>query len=141
MSFLDLSNVEVSNKYDVLPEGVYKFKCQDCSLHTTKAGTGRYIKTKLREQKSGTILFHNFNIENPNSKAVEIGLAQLKSFLQGAGYHNPEKLENLDDLIGLSCEAKTKIRKSESYGTQAEISYFKTDLAVDKEAKKDAVPF
>ena len=140
MSFIDLSNVKTESKYDVLPAGTYTFKCQEATVHDTKAGTGRYIKAKLRELKSGTILFMNFNIENPNPVAVEIGLGQLKSFLKGAGYHNPESLESLDDMIGLQCEAKTKIKEDEKYGKSAEISYFKTPKE-GAEDKSGSLPF
>lgn len=137
MSFLDLSNVKDEKKFDVLPAGNYLFKCQSVEIKETKAGTGKYIKAKLREQKSGTTLFHNFNIENPNAKAVEIGLSQLKSFLKGANYSTPEDLKELEDLIGLKCWAKTKVRSSHEYGDSAEISYFKTKPEEDT----DNIPF
>lgn len=137
---IDLSGVKLPSGGGELPPGTYTFKCQDAEMKETKAGTGKYIKVKLRELSSGRILFHNFNVENPNDKAVEIGKGQLKAFLTGAGYHNPDQLQSIDDLIGLSCEIKTKIRKSEQYGDQAEVSYFK----VPKEGEKkedDNVPF
>lgn len=139
MSFLDLSKVE-TNTNSVLKEGTYMFKCQDAELKSTKAGNGRYIKVKLREMKSGAILFHNFNIDNPSEKAQQIGLAQLKSFLAGSGYHNPDTLESVNDLIGLQCEAKTKVKSDEKYGESAEISYFKV-AKEEKVADDDTIPF
>lgn len=124
----DLSGIEVTKEFEVLPDGEYKVQCTDVNLKDTKSGSGKYIATTFEVISPGTGLgrkiFMNFNVANPNAKAVEIGLKQLKSFLQAAKVQNADKLENVDSLLGLQCMVKTKIKKDAEFGDRAEIHYF-----------------
>ena len=122
---LDLSNAK-SNTNEVLPAGKYVCNVTNAELKDTKNGTGQYIKAELTiidSANKGRKVWTNFNVKNSNAQAVEIGLGQLKSLLENAGYANPNKLESVTDLCGLTVGVKTKI-KSDEYGEKAEVGYF-----------------
>lgn len=139
MSFLNLSGVKEEG-FDVVPAGKYVVRCNKAEVVDTKKGDGRYIKCQFKiddGEYEGKAIFHNFNIENPNDKAVQIGLGQLKSFLKSSGYHNPEELSSVSDLEGLKAMANVKIRSSEQYGDSNDISSF----SKIKQEDKDKIPF
>ena len=132
MSFLDLSNVDISDKrdssdFELLPEGKYLLRCSKAEVCDTKAGTGRYIKCQLKVETGdheNRVVFHTFNFDNPSAKAQEIGLAQLKKFLTFGGYFDPQNLKEVGHLDGLTSMAMVKIRKDEKWGDKNVISYF-----------------
>jgi hypothetical protein len=138
MSFVSLKDVKVDDEFAPIPAGKYTLRCNEAEVKDTKAGTGRYIKCQFKTEEN-RVVWHLFNIENPNPKAVEIGLGQLKRFLKGAGYHDPEELGSLNDLIGLKAECTVKIDKSEQYGDKNVISGF--SVKKKQSAEKDDVPF
>lgn len=132
MSF-DLSDVKTQSN-EVLPVGKYICNVTDAELKDTKAGTGQYIKVELTikgPEHTNRKIFTQFNVSNPNAQAAEIGRSQLKTLLVSAGYPNPDKLESVTALCGLTVGVKTKI-KTDDYGEKAEVSYFYT-------VKKDLV--
>jgi hypothetical protein len=88
----------------------------------------------------GRILFHNFNVENKNDLAVQIGLSQLKSFMSSAGSQS-ESLEDVRDLEGLSALAQVKIKTDPTYGDKNEISYFKPYKDSPKTKEKEQMGF
>lgn len=118
-------NFEGVSESGVPAPGEYTVTCTEAVVNETKAGTGEYIKVKL-ETVDGPVFFHNFNIKNPNAKAVEIGMGQLKTFLRVAGKKDPNKLNGAEELIGLRCIVKVKVEdKGDEYGPQARITAFK----------------
>lgn len=119
---LDLSGVQESG---VPQAGDYTVTCVDAELKETNAGTGEYIKIKLEAEK-GQVFFHNFNTKNPNPKAVEIGLGQLKKFLRVSGAKDPDKIKSVMKLVGLRAVATVKIEdKDDGYGPKPKITNFK----------------
>jgi len=143
MSLVNLENVEAKSDYEPLPEGIYNLSIEEAHVQDTKAGTGQYIRVvflvqdeKFKDRK----VFHNFNIKNPSEKAVEIGLSQLKSMLLSAGKSDPN-LEKVEDLYGLTCQAKIRIKQDETYGARNEISYFKIDRQGPEDSNTEDIPF
>lgn len=131
---IDLSNVE-DTSFETIPPGEYKVSVEKAEIKPTKAGTGEYLKVEfviLDGEHAQWKLWHNFNVKNPNEKAVQIGKQQLKSFLIAAGYADPTKMTDVATLSGLQCLVVTKIRKSEGYPDAAEI---KTFLPVNRVGK------
>ena len=121
----DLSSVKETTN-NVLPAGKYTTNCLAAMLLDSKSG-GKYIQCEFvvaNGDHKGRKIFHNFNVENNNAKAVEIGLSQLKSFLKHSGYENPDQLDSVEDLEGRQVEIKTKVKQSEQWGDKAEISAF-----------------
>jgi hypothetical protein len=132
-------NKVASNSFEPLPAGSYNIISDDVQLKQTKSG-GEMLAIKFRvldgEQK-GRFIFENYNIKNSNEKAVQIGLSQLKSFIQAS--KAPMNVESWTDLVGYKCSATTKIRHDEMYGDKAVISYYK-ELKADPTAET-GLPF
>ena len=148
MSLVDLSNVEAQKGFAPMPAGPYLVQCEEASVESTSAGDGQYIKVKLNVKGplefENRKVFTNFNIQNPSEQAQEIGLSQLKSFLECSGVKDPNKLEDVNHLVGLVCTAHLKVKKSEQYGDQNEVSYFKEADESDDAPKmntKEKLPF
>ncbi len=123
---IDLSSVK-DQSFEPIPQGEYTLVCVNAEINENKKGTGEYIKCEFEVdggEQNGRKVFHMFNIKNENVKAVEIGLGQLKTFLKMAG-KNDSGINDVNELIGLKSNAVLKIRKSDEYGDQSVISYFK----------------
>ena len=136
MSFLlDLTETPESKGFEPIPAGPYTVVLDEAEIKETKAGTGEYINCKFRitaGEYENRILFHGFNIKNPNEKAVMIGMQQLKSFMKCAGAKD-FKLETVSDLVGYIAIAIVKIQKDDfSPDGKSVISYFKPTPAEDK---------
>jgi hypothetical protein len=139
----DLSNVESQKPQNTIPDDKYVCNVTEAKMKDTKTG-GMMIQATLTiaaGKFKGRKIFTNFNVENANPKAVEIGLAQLKSLLETAGYPNPNKLGGVDELCGLRVGVKTKTRKDETYGDRTEVSYFLSPQKVDAKTPDPAIPF
>jgi hypothetical protein len=106
----DLTNVEESD-YSPLPEADYTVRLTAAELKDTKAGTGQFIKAEFEvigENYKGRKIFHQFNVKNPNTTAVQIGLGQLKTMLKKAG-STKMKITSPMDLVNLEMDVRVKI--------------------------------
>ena len=148
---IDLSGAKVQGdgQFDLLPTGNYNVTCDEAEIKDTKAGTGKYIKVTFRirdgEFKDRKV-WHNFNIENPNPTAVEIGMSQLKSFLTYSEAKTPETFTGVEQLYGLYCGAFIMTKKSTDpqYADQNEIKTFKSPLKKSQTKRtisEEDVPF
>ena len=140
---IDFSAVEDTQSFDVLMPGDYPMICDEAELKDTKAGTGQYVKCKFRifaGEGKDRVVFHNFNVKNPNAKAVEIGLGQLKSYIK-ASQCGVDRLTDVNDLVGYKVTGRLKIRESDEYGKQNEISNFKPFTGSLEEEDNSDVPF
>lgn len=128
MKLFDLKGVKSQAKkdFELMPAGKYNLICTNATLEKSKTG-GKYIKaefTVMDGEFAKRKLWMNFNIENANPKAVEIGLEQLKSLGECAGA-DTDKMETLSDLLELEVTAMVKITPaSGSYSEKNEIHYF-----------------
>lgn len=114
-----------SQSFDQLPAGVYHVSIDEAEVCNTKAGTGQYIKLKLNVNgptHQGRIIFCNINFRNPNPKAEEIGLSQLRSLMAAIGIAT---LKDTDQLLGANLSVKVNIKKDEEYGDRNEVKQFK----------------
>lgn len=121
----DLSGVKAQGD-ETLPAGKYVCNITNAELKDTKAGNGKYVKVEFtvkEGESSGRKVWAQINVANANPKAEEIGKSQLKSLLICAAYPNPDKLDSVTSLCGLTVGVKTKI-KTDEYGEKAEVSYF-----------------
>lgn len=124
---LDLTKIETKNDFGLLPEGDYQVTCVAAEVKDTKAGTGQYISARFKIESKEFMnrqVFHNFNIKNPNEKAQEIGLSQIKAFLL-AGNRDAASLKDVSALCGVSCTAHVTVQKSDQFGDSNVIKYFK----------------
>lgn len=78
-----------------LPEGDYVVEVENMEIKDTKRGDGKYVKVHLNvigPKHTGRKLWVNFNIVNPNPKAVEIGQRELYKFSVACGLPGPTKM-------------------------------------------------
>lgn len=99
--------------FDLMPAGtICTLMIKESEVKPTRAGTGEYIKITaevMDEGKhNGQKVWHNFNIVNPNEKAVQIGRGQLKRLCQILGV---AELEDTAELHGQPFRAQIGIQK------------------------------
>lgn len=132
MSFLNFDINEYKTKaYEPIPEGDYTVQANNAEIKHTKAGTGRYISVTLvvlGPTHQGRSIFVNFNIENDNPKAEEIGRRQFSDFLFACDFNKSP--EDLSQLVGLSCDVKIGVKENNFTGD--------FDNVVKKYISKDA---
>jgi len=101
---LDLTDVKVTD-FEPIPDGSYTVEVVNSESASTKSG-GVMIKVELAitsEHCQGRKVFTNFNVQNSNPKAVEIGLQQLKSMILASG-STMLTIKDPSALIGLKFE-------------------------------------
>lgn len=87
--------------FQPLPEGKYKVMVNDSDIKPNKAGTGEVLKVVFKVIEGpyeNRLLFHYFNIKHTNSKAEDIGLAQLSSLCRASGLEKP--INDSEELHG-----------------------------------------
>lgn len=138
---LDLTDVPENEGPVLVPAGKYLVTCVEAEYKDTKTMGGKYIETKLQIKDGdweGKNVFARFNIINQNDKAAEIGKGQLKSFLIKTGFADPNQLDDVNDLCGLTCIAVVTVRKDENHGDQNDVKYFQDPK--DETAATDFAP-
>lgn len=136
-----------SNTWELIPEGIYQAAINSAELMSTKKGDGQYLKVEhqIFEEGSsfdGRTIFTNFNVANPNEKALQIGLGQLSALSKACGLASIP--EDSNDLLEKFHYIKVKQvpgsginqKTGEPYGPKNEIKAFYKDKPVD--AKKVA---
>ena len=118
MSLFDASNASTTG----VEPGEYTATIEDAEVRETKAGTGEYINAKWKIEETGPVFFALYNIKNPNETAVNIGLGELKRMMIAAG--REPKASGVDELIGLRCKIRIKI-KEDDYGEKVVITSYK----------------
>lgn len=147
---LDLSSVTATG--EPVPNGTYPVVVEKAQIADTKTG-GQMIKIQLKitgDVQGGRNIFDQFNIQNANPQATQIGLGQLKGMMKAFGHPNPNRLESVTELQGLRGLVVTKIEDSPGYGDQVRVKAYKPSVAqadsslsapVAPAAAKDANPF
>ena len=119
MSFIDFSNFDVNstkyddndNSFDLLPAGWYQMFISKAELRPTKSGGSMISVTYdvTGPTHQGRKVFGNFNWENANPVAQEIGRKQFAQQVRALGLPG---IQSLDDLINLPFDGKVGIQKS-----------------------------
>ena len=101
---------EAGMDFEPLPAGWYCARIKEATVKATSSGTGVLLSCQFEIEDSsykGRIVFHNFNLSNPNEKAVQIGLGTLRKCSRCAiGREASDTSELLDShlMIKLSTE-------------------------------------
>lgn len=114
--------------YDELPNGIYELEATVAEITQAKTGSGTVLKitdTVIAPEKyKGRLLFSNFNIENQNAQAQEIGQKQLAMRCRALGLSG---VDDTDQLLLISFTAKIglgKPSKDGQYPARAEIKRY-----------------
>jgi len=142
MALLDKTFVtddEADANLDPIPAGtVATVIIKDSEIKTTRAGTGEYIKITMEvaepEEYAGRLVWHNFNVVNPNEKAVQIGRGQLKRLNQILGI---KELQDTAELHGQPFKVSLGIQKSEGYDPQNTVKKFLPLTTEESSAESD----
>lgn len=131
--------------YAELPNGTYVMEIEASDVVPTKAGDGTILKTTNvvvePEDYKGRKLFNNYNLENKNSTAQEIGQRQFASLCRAIGVDGVEDSEDLHFKTFTVRVALGKPSKDGAYPARAEIKrYFFPDEGNVPPAAIDAAP-
>lgn len=83
-----------------LPNGIFRLEIEASEVKATSKGTGTYLATTVtvvepEEFKGRKIFNNNYNLENDNPKAQEIGQKQFASLCRAIGVSSVEDSEEL----------------------------------------------
>ena len=106
-----------------LPAGDYHVIVEEAKLCTTKDGTGKYLKLKLRTDKN-RIIWTNLNILNKKEKAQQIGRRKLGRLSLAIG---KPTLRDSSELVGCSCVAAVIVRKRDDGAVDNDVNTFKAE--------------
>jgi len=124
---VDLSGVEESKGFEPIPAGKYLCATTNAEVKPTNNKLGAYVKLELTVQApegfKNRKLWTNFNVKNQSEEAERIGKEQLKAFMVRAGHPNPDKLMDVQELVGYKVVCAVK-KVVDSYGEKNEIGYF-----------------
>lgn len=100
MAKLNFNASEVSSQqtgYEPRPAGEYTMQIVNSDMRETKSGTGKYLWLEF-DILSGPVrgkFFERLNIENPNTKAVEIAERQLSAICNALNLVSVQDSEQL----------------------------------------------
>lgn len=101
---LDLSGV-VPDDFAPLTPGEYELRSSDAQVKSQQGTNNKRVVVKLTATDGRGAINAGFNVAHSSKQAVEIGLAQLKSFLISGGHKNPDNPGDISSLNGLICRA------------------------------------
>lgn len=137
-------DTEQRGEYEELPNGVYQMEIEASEVTTPKSGSGTILKTTnsvvAPEEFKGRKLFNNYNLENANPQAQEIGQRQFASLCRAIGVQTVEDSEDLHFRTFTVKVGLGKPSKDGQYPARAEIKrYFFPDEGNVPEPEIDAV--
>lgn len=118
MSFIDFSTFDVNaaeynenSSFDLVPAGWYQMFISKAELRPTRSGGSMISVTYdiTGPSHQNRKIFGNFNWENANPVAQEIGRKQFAQQVRALGLPG---IQSLDDLINLPFDGKVGIQKS-----------------------------
>lgn len=124
-SFDSTTIADNGGDYKPLPEGLYLAEMTESDMKQTRSG-GWMISAKFNiiqpEAQKNRVVFHNFNVENQNPKAVEIGLQQLKRCAEAVA---KQRFEDTSELHNIPLTLDVEIQPEQNgYKAQNRIKKF-----------------
>lgn len=132
--------------YEELPNGIYKMEMEASDVTPTSKGDGTILKTTNvviePEEYAGRKLFTNYNLENKNAQAQEIGQRQFASLCRAIGVGEVEDSEELHFRAFTVKVGLGKPSKDGQYPARAEFKryYFPDEGSVPEPAIDDNQP-
>lgn len=136
-------DTEQRAEFEELPNGVYALEIEASDVVPTKSGTGTVLKTTMTviepEEYKGRRLFTQYNLENQNPQAEEIGRRQFASLCRAVGVDSVDDSESLHFIRFVAKVGLGKPSKDGQYPARAEIrSYYFPDQGNVPEPAIDA---
>jgi len=99
---LDLSGVEADD-FTPMTVGEHRVKATSAEVATADNNRDKRVVVQFEDVDTGSRITHGFNVFHSSEKAMEIGLRQLKAFLEHGGHPNPNNPGDISTLVGLKC--------------------------------------
>ncbi len=127
----DLSQVQESESFDVVPAGWYSAYISNSEKKVSQANSNNeYLKLELTIQSgkfANRKVWTNLNLWNSNPKAAEIAQRDLKSICTAVGLG---AVQDSAQLHNRPIQVKLAVRSSADYGDQNEVKGYKAVDAV-----------
>ena len=121
-------NIQTTNENDFqpIPAGKYSVYIEDISINETRAGTGQYLRLKLRvadgQPYANRIIWTYINFQNTNPVAERIGQQRLNQLLLSCGLH---VIQDTDELLNRVVLAQVIVREaSNGYEASNDVKAF-----------------
>lgn len=128
-------NIQTTNENDFqpIPAGKYSVYIEDISINETRAGTGQYLRLKLRvadgQPYANRIVWTYINFQNTNPVAERIGQQKLNQLLLSCGLH---VIQDTDELLNRVVLAQVIVREaSNGYEASNDVkAFYKNEVRV-----------
>lgn len=121
-------DTEQRGDYEELPNGTYQLEIEASDVVPTKSGSGTVLKTTnvviAPEAYKGRKLFTQYNLENSNAQAQEIGQRQFASLCRAIGVDSVSDSEELHFRAFTAKIGLGKPSKDGQYPARAEIKSY-----------------
>lgn len=121
-------NIQTTNENDFqpIPAGKYVTFIEEVTINETKAGTGQYLRIKLRvadgQPYANRIIWTYINFQNTNPVAERIGQQKLNQLLLSCGLH---VIQDTDELLNRVVLAQVVVREaSNGYEASNDVKAF-----------------
>lgn len=123
-SGFDATAPENQSDRSVVPAGTYTAIIAASEKVATKDGKGQYLKLQwqiVRGEFINRVIFQNVNLwlAPEKDQAIKIARGQMSEICRACGVLTPK---DSSELHGKACDIKVKVRKSDQYSDQNEIS-------------------
>ena len=114
------------NDFSPIPAGKYQVSIEEITINETRAGTGQYLRLKLRvaegQPYANRIVWTYINFQNTNPVAERIGQQKLNQLLLSCGLH---VIQDTDELLNRVVLAQVVVREaSNGYEESNDVNAF-----------------
>lgn len=114
------------NDFSPIPAGKYQVSIEEITINETRAGTGQYLRLKLRvadgQPYANRIVWTYINFQNTNPVAERIGQQKLNQLLLSCGLH---VIQDTDELLNRVVLAQVVVREaSNGYEASNDVKAF-----------------
>ena len=114
------------NDFSPIPAGKYQVSIEEITINETRAGTGQYLRLKLRvadgQPYANRIIWTYINFQNTNPVAERIGQQRLNQLLLSCGLH---VIQDTDELLNRVVLAQVVVREaSNGYEASNDVKAF-----------------
>lgn len=131
------------NDFSPIPAGKYQVSIEEITINETRAGTGQYLRLKLRvadgQPYANRIVWTYINFQNTNPVAERIGQQKLNQLLLSCGLH---VIQDTDELLNRVVLAQVVVREaSNGYEASNDVkAFYKNEVRAVSNASVQVAP-
>ena len=129
------------NDFSPIPAGKYSVYIEEITINETRAGTGQYLRIKLRvadgQPYANRIIWTYINFQNTNPVAERIGQQKLNQLLLSCGLH---VIQDTDELLNREVLAQVIVREaSNGYEASNDVkAFYKNEVRAPSGVRSNA---